>query len=373
MKKLVLIAASGTDFVSALKKSWDDGHCIAPLDMRLSASQQKKQALLIQPDLVIEGSSNKYKEYSCDRTYAGLSSDDALVIPTSGSSGEPKLVIHTHKSLQASSYATSKALGVAGSDIWLACLPFAHIGGLSVIIRAIHTGTDFVVHDSFSAESVTKEAQNGATLVSLVTRMLNQIDPALFRKILVGGGPAPKNVPNNVIPTYGMTETGSGVVYGRKVVEGAEFKTVERQLFVKGPMLFRKYRGSDIEPFVDGWFPTGDLGSVNTDGSIEVFGRMSEAIRTGGEDVWPQKLEEVLVQHPLVKDVAIRSIPDPEWGERVITIIIPEELDNPPVLEDLKELSNTHLPAWYAPKEIRIVKEIPRTALGKIQRSKLVN
>lgn len=373
MTKLVAIALEGEAFVSAVKKVWNEKKALCPIDLRLSKKMQQEQIDLLQPDSIISFEDLEEHSWQGKQIYQPLENDDALVIQTSGSSGEPKLVVHTHSSLLASAKATSKALEISAGDEWLACLPLAHIGGLSVVTRSLIMGTKLTVLDKFEPESVMKAAEQGATLVSLVTRTLNQIDTAAFRKILIGGGPAPERLPQNVIPTYGMTETGSGVVYGQEVLDGVELKEIYGELFLRGPMLFRAYRSSAVieSPLVDGWFPTGDLGSVDKDG-IKVFGKKSEVIRTGGEDVWPEKLEKVLLTHKNISDVAVSSTPDDEWGNVVIVNAVKADHGQELKLEELQELAKSVLPKWYTPKKLVIADSIPRTALGKIKRSEIV-
>ena len=230
--------------------------------------------------------------------------------------GRPKAVVHTHHSIAASAEATSKALSVDPlTDRWLACLPVAHIGGLSVILRSLATGTPLEVHDGFDADRVrTAALERGVTLVSLVTRALNQVPAELFRTVLIGGAAPPDDLPDNVIPTYGMTETGSGVVYGSRVLDGCELRILDDDrnpidayevtghIAVRGPMLFRGYRdrsGEVTAPFFDGgWFDTGDLGHWRPDGSVGVEGRDGEVIVTGGEKVWPAPVEALLSRGP---------------------------------------------------------------------------
>ena len=140
---------------------------------------------------------------------------DALVIATSGTSGEPKGVVLTHGAIVASARATSERLGLDPSrHTWLACLPLAHIGGLSVVTRALVTRTSLVVMPGFDADLVEDAGRSGqVSHVSLVTTALARLDASVFSCVLLGGSKPPATLPPNVVTTYGMTETGSGVVY----------------------------------------------------------------------------------------------------------------------------------------------------------------
>lgn len=318
---------------------------------------------------------------------------DALVIATSGTSGRPKGVIHTHLSVAASARAISAALNVDRErDRWLACLPLAHIGGLAVVLRALVTDTEVEVHDGFDAEAVIDGAQRGATLVSLVTRALNQVPAELFRTVLIGGAAPPSDRPANVIATYGMTETGSGVVYqsgsgataettmldGLEVMirpvggDGPTGETgSEGEILLRGPMLFRAYR-ADPDPFEpDGWFATGDLATLR-DGVLTVAGRGDDVIVTGGEKVWPDPVERLLVARPDVAQAAVIGRADPDWGHRVVAVLVLEPGYDKPDLADIRATVTEHLPVWAAPKELLFTDEdLPRTSLGKLRRNLL--
>ena len=316
---------------------------------------------------------------------------DALVVATSGSSGQPKGVVLTHDALRASAVATSDRLGVdPARHAWLACLPLAHVGGLSVVTRALLTGTPLTVLPGFDADVVAALGRaEKATHVSLVPAALRRLDPAVFTGILLGGSRPPGELPANVVVTYGMTETGSGVVYDGVPLDDVEvaiahFEDTEDggtadggetgEILLRAPMLLRCYRdgstGRVLGP--DGtktWFATGDAGSLNADGTLSVTGRIAEMITTGGEKVWPDEVERVLAAHRDVAEVAVWKRPDPEWGERVVAWVVPA--DALPKAEELKELVAGTIAPWAAPKEIVFATELPRTASGKVKRSEL--
>jgi len=372
MAELVMLdLPAGPAFVEALQRVWDTGDAAFPLDQRLPESEAQRVRTVVRPTAVI-GSNGDRRNLDGGEP---LPDGDALVVATSGTTGDPKAVIHTHTSVQASAHATSKGLGVnPHTDRWLACLPPAHVGGLSVITRSLITGTELIVHERFDPSRVDQAARDGATLVSLVTRALNQVDVGSFRKILIGGAAPPPDLPDHIIPTYGMTETGSGCVYGRFPLDGVELRAVETgEIQIRGELLLRAYRTAtgEVDPrTTDGWFPTGDLGQIDPDGRLSIDGRAGDMIITGGENVWPDRTERVLVTHPGVAEVAVIGLPDPDWGHRVVACIVAGP-ETPPSLEQARDLIKQELPAWYAPRELVTMDQLPKTALGKVRKQAL--
>ena len=261
-------------------------------------------------------------------------------------------------------------MGVTPDDHWLACLPLSHVGGLAVVIRALTTRTRLTVLPSFDPQGVQLA---GATLVSLVATALRRIDPATFRLIVLGGAAVPDDLPGNVITTYGMTETGSGVVYDGVPLEGVEIHLAyDGEIQVRGPMLLRAYRraDADLDPRTNGWLATGDLGRWLPDGRLAVDGRRSDLIISGGENVWPEPVERAIRRDPRVADVVVAGTPDPEWGHVVTAYVVPAT-DEVPTLDDLRRVVREVLPAFCAPRLLRLVESIPTTTLGKPQRSAL--
>jgi len=301
------------------------------------------------------------------------------VVATSGTKGDPKGVVLTHTAVDASARSTSSRLHVdTDRDRWLCCLPLAHIGGLSVVTRSLLTGTPLTVLEHFDSEEVEHHAWAGATLVSLVATALQRTDTSGFRSVLLGGAAPPEELAANVVTTYGMTETGSGVVYDGFPLEHVELRIGDGsfgllgEVLVRGPMLLRCYRDGSDPKLADGWLPTGDAGQVGADGSLAVFGRMAEVIVTGGEKVWPAPVEAILAGHPGIDQVAVWKRPDPEWGDRVVAWIVPRDPATPPSLDELRDLVGLTLGRWAAPRELTMVASLPRTASGKVRRSALV-
>ena len=353
-----MVEAQGTaEFVDRLRRAWDDGDAVLPVDPRLPPPAR---------DRVLAAA----------RVDEPVADGDALVVVTSGTSGDPKAVVLTHDAVDASARATSRRLGVEpASDHWLACLPLAHVGGLSVVTRAILTGTALTLHERFDPAEV-EAATRGpdrCTLTSLVPTMLRRIDPAGFRAVVLGGSAMPPDLPANAVATYGMTETGSGVVYDGVPLDGVEVRVIRDQIELRCPMLLRCYRDGSDPRDADGWFPTGDAGAWDAAaGRLQVFGRRDDVIVTGGENVWPVAVERVLATHTGVREVAVVGRPDPEWGQRVAALVVPADPADPPTLEELRDTAKRDVPAYAAPRELILVTALPRTRLGKLVRRALL-
>jgi O-succinylbenzoic acid--CoA ligase len=299
-------------------------------------------------------------------------------VATSGTTGEPKGVVHTHASVAASATATSGALGVDPSrDRWVACLPLAHIGGLSVLTRALVTGTPCTVLEHFDAAAVEDEARRGATLVSLVATALGRCDASGYRAVLLGGAAPPTAVPHNVVATYGLTETGSGCVYDGRPLDGVELRIGDGtlgdvgEILVRGPMLLRAYRDGTDPRLSDGWLPTGDGGRLGSDGTLTVFGRLAEVVVTGAEKVWPVPVEQVVATFDGVAEVAVWKRPDGEWGERVVAWVVLRPGAEAPGLADVRARVAEEIAPYAAPRELVVVESLPRNPGGKVRRRSL--
>lgn len=368
MRRLVVLDfPGGTRFVDELRRVWDDGDAAFVLDQRLPRAAAQRVVDAISPSVIRSEQGEEHLAHGLP-----VESDDALVIATSGTSGEPKGVVLTHSAIQASARATSARIGTRDDDHWLACLPVAHVGGVSVITRALHLGTRLTVLPAFDAEAA---LSSGATLASLVPTALARLDASRFRVLLVGGARAPKDLPPNVLTTYGMTETGSGVVYNGVALEGVEVRIDDEDIIhVRGPMLLRTYRNGIDPKDPDGWFPTGDAGEWDRSSNgrrLVVHGRRGDMINTGGEKVWPDAVEQALASHPGISEVAVVGLEDPEWGQRVVAVVVPAS-GSLPTLDAIRATVKATLPAYCAPRQVVLAESIPRTALGKIRRHELV-
>lgn len=372
MRRLVALdLPGGAAFVDELRRCLDDGDAVLPIDQRLP---DRAKALLVAElgatDVV--GPTDRVRRRDGWTTEAG----DAVVVATSGTTGVPKGVVLTLKAVAASAAATSSRLGVDPTrDRWLCCLPLNHVGGLSVLTRAILTDTPFEVHPGFDPESVAAALERGATLVSLVPTALSRISPRVasaFRRIVLGGSVPPEVLAANVTTTYGLTESGSGVVYDGTALDGVEVEVrSDGEVALRGPMLLRAYRDGRDPKEPSGFLPTGDLGALDADGRLVVSGRREDVIVSGGEKIWPAPVEAVLARHPSVADVALIGVPDTEWQARAVACVVPSPGADV-TLAELRALVSAELGPVHAPRELVLFEALPRTSIGKLRRSVLV-
>jgi o-succinylbenzoate---CoA ligase len=360
----------GAAFLSALETAFAGGDAVLPVDQRLAKPAAARLFAELQPEVVIDADGEH-------RLAGGQGTDegDALVMATSGTSGVPKGVVLTHAALAASAAATSARLGVDTTlDRWLCCLPLSHVGGMSVVTRALATATPLEVHDGFDVDEVARAVKGGVSLVSLVATALFRLEAETveaLRIIVLGGSAVPEGLPANVVTTYGLTESGSGVVYDGIPLDGVDVEIADDgEILLRGPMLLRTYRDGTDPKDRRGFLPTGDLGALGEDGRLRVFGRREDVIVSGGEKIWPSPVEQLLLGHPGVKEVALVGVPDPEWHERAVACIVASPGQRV-VLAELRELVRSELGPVYAPRELQLFDELPRTSIGKVRRAEL--
>ena len=360
---------AGPAFVDAVRAVWDAGDAVLPLDPRTPRPWRDALITALAPTAIVESDG----ERRCLSGGRSTEPGDAVVIATSGTTGAPKGVVLTREGLEAAAHASSAYLGIANDTRWLACLPLSHVGGFSVISRALLTDVELVVHPTFDPQAVEAAGRTGATHVSLVPTALARVDAALFRVILLGGSAIPAERPVNTIATYGMTESGAGVVYEGLALNGIGVRVEsDGEIALSGPTMLRCYRDGTDPKDADGWYRTGDLGSVDTStGRLRVDGRADDLIITGGEKVWPAVVEAVLSAIDGIADVAVVGRPDPEWGQRIVALVVASDPTHPPSLDAVRDVVKSRLPASCAPKALELRSDLPRTVLGKLRRAEL--
>ncbi len=310
---------------------------------------------------------------------------DPIVVRTSGSTGEPKDVVLSHRAVLASARATQERLGGPGQ--WLLDLPVANIAGLQVLVRSALAGTDPVVVSEHADLEAALDALDGPRrYASLVPTQLQRLDAAERLHVLAGldallvGGAATdpglldraRQAGVDVVRTYGMTETCGGCVYEGIPLDGVQLRIDDDgQVLLAGPMLFDGY----VDDPRDGdWFATADRGELDDEGRLWILGRLDDVVISGGVNVPLLAVERALRQVEGVGDVAVVGVDDPEWGARVVAAVVPADavcLDGLR-LDLLRDaVTDGGLPRTWAPRQLLLLDELPLVPGGKIDRSRL--
>jgi O-succinylbenzoic acid--CoA ligase len=377
---LVAVPAQiGPLWLPVIAAAWESRAALLPLDQRLSERERAAVLERARPTVVLRGTEH------LERPDGGraVASETAFVFHTSGTSGTPKLVELSRAAIRAAVGGSITALGVTERDVWVSCLPAAHVGGVLVLLRGAIHGSPISVLERFSPDAV---ARTPASFVSLVPTMLSRlldagIDLSTYRAILVGGGGLRADLRARaeaagapVVETYGLTESCGGIVYDGVPFAGTDVRVVDGMIELRGPTLMTGYL-DDAEAtqaaFDGGWLRTRDAGTVDRDGLLHVFGRIDEAIDSGGELVWPQEVEAALAAHPAVADVAVAGARDEEWGQRVVAFVVASDPQAPPTLEELRDHAAALVARFKTPRQLVLVDALPRTASGKVRRSAL--
>jgi O-succinylbenzoic acid--CoA ligase len=309
--------------------------------------------------------------------------DIALVVPTSGSTGTPKGALLTAAALLHSAQATLDRLGGPGQ--WLLAMPVTHVAGLQVLVRSLVGGAPPEVLDlsnGFTAEAfvaaTSRLSPQNRRYTALVPTQLRRlidagVDLSTYDAILVGGAALTFPAPVNVIRTYGMSETCGGCVYDGLPLDGVDVVIEEGgRISIGGPVVFAGYRlRPDLTAvaLVDGRHRTQDLGVWTEDGRLEVVGRVDDVIVSGGVNVPAGLIEAVLSEHPLVRAVAVVGVPDDEWGERVVAVVVGPAGAPSLGLADVRDFCAERVEAAAVPRLVITVESLPMLASGKPDRS----
>jgi o-succinylbenzoate---CoA ligase len=272
----------------------------------------------------------------------------ATIVFTSGSTGTPKAALHTFGNHYSNALGSNANITLRPGDRWLHSLPLYHVGGISILFRCLLAGATIALpgHWTPIGESI---ADLGATHVSLVSTQLLRLlredtDLGRLKAVLMGGGPVSASLVEEAMSrglpihtSYGLTEMASQVTTtppyaspeelytSGRVLRGREISTSEEgEILVRGETLFAGYvEGGtlDLPLDKDGWFHTGDLGELDENGSLHVLGRRDNLFISGGENIQPEEIEEVLCRLDSIHEAVVVPVPDPEFGLRPVAFI----------------------------------------------------
>ena len=329
--------------------------------------------------------------------------DPALIGYTSGTTGKPKGAVLSHTNLLAGSESVVLAWRWTSADRLVLALPLFHAHGLCVGLHGtLLAGASAVLLPRFDVGAVLDAAaEHDASMFFGVPTMYHRLarsqrvgELARLRLCVSGSAPLPAELHRvlaerggqQVLERYGMTETlmlVSNPCDGERrpgsvgfPLPGVELRFSdgeEGEIQVRGPNVFAGYwerPQATTESFTAGWFRTGDDGAIDPDGYVRILGRSKELIITGGFNVYPREVEEVLLAHPDVAEVAVVGTPSDEWGETVTAFVVPA--GDRPAAEPLLTFADAHLAPFKRPRTVHFVDSLPRNALGKVLRDELV-
>ncbi|HEV2821322.1 MAG TPA: AMP-binding protein [Solirubrobacteraceae bacterium] len=371
---VALALPPGEAFVVALHACLLRGAVAVPIDPRLGSAQRARRetgcAVVVREALPAARAPARARAAPTHDLAA-----PALVVHTSGSTGAGTPVALTYANWLWSALGSSVALGHRRDEGWLCALPLSHVGGLSVLLRAVIGATTVILHERFDTQAVLQELirRDGPTAVSLVPTMLQRLldaglrRPSTLRTALLGGAPVPpalleraRDAGVPVVTTYGLTEACSQVATAGAPLFCTRVRIADDgEVLVSGPTVAPGAAGPD------GWLRTGDLGELATDGTLLVTGRAADTIVTGGENVAPSEVEAVLERHPAVSEAVVHGRPDPVWGEAVVATVV---LRAETVEAELSAHCAAHMATHQVPKAVAFATELPRTAGGKLRR-----
>lgn len=376
----------------------------SPVVALLETPELAETAARIDPDLRVVGVDVDLADGPPPPLDAVGSGDPALLPSTSGTTGRPKGAVLSHGNLLAGAEALRLAWRWTAEDRLVLSLPLFHVHGLAAGLHGtLLVGASVLLHVGFDPEAVLRDAEGGATMFFGVPTMYTRLADAPGARRLAAlrlcvSGSAPMSAAlhrrvrercgQDVLERYGMTETlmlVSNPHDGERrpgsvglPLPGVELRLgAGDEIEVRGPNVFAGYLDrpdANAEAFTpDGWFRTGDVGAVADDGYVSIVGRAKELIITGGYNVYPREVEDVLRGHPDVGDVAVVGTPSEEWGETVTAYVEPAGASEVGALdvEALSAWAAARLAPYKRPRLVHVVVALPRNRMGKVVRGDL--
>jgi acyl-CoA synthetase (AMP-forming)/AMP-acid ligase II len=326
---------------------------------------------------------------------------------SSGTTSDPKGARHTDESLMASAQGMEQHLGFGDGDVYPIAFPFSHIGGIGMLVAAVRSGGNLVLFDTFDpATTGERMAAHRPTIlgsalpffrVYLDAQRRHGAEPLFpdLRTCTAGGAPTPPELAREIVEGFGIR----GVVQSWGLTEfpiataarpddppevlvetigkptpGVSLRVVDGELRVKGPQCFLGYvdPALDLEAFdEEGWFRTGDLGFVDDDGNVHITGRLKDIIIRNAENISASEIEDVLLRHPDIADVAVIGVPDVRTGERVVAVVVPEAGATVTMEAIATHCRELELARQKTPEQLEVVDQLPRNPMGKVLKQSL--
>lgn len=367
---------AGRQLIDLLARALDGGPAVLPLDPTEEPGLTARTLAALRPHAVVDADGVHPLPDPAD-----LDERTAVVVQSSGSAGTPKGVELSAAALRHSARSTLDHLAATPGRRWLCCLPVHHVAGLQVLVRSLLAGSDPVLASGPGPD---------ADFVSLVpTQLQRALDAGLdlsgYHAVLLGGAAPPPTLLARaaargvrVVVTYGMSETSGGAVYDGLPLAGVQVAVDDNdaqgrgRIRIGGPTLAHGYRldpAATRSGFVDGWHRTQDAGRLDADGRLTVLGRLDDVVVTGGVNVSLLEVAGAVAGHPAVAEAAAFARPDPEWGQRIVAVVVARGAA--PGLAELREHVRATAGAAAAPRELLVVTALPALPGGKLDRRAL--
>lgn len=412
-----IVLNNNIDFIISVLALWRIGAVPVPLNLRLTNTELEKQISFTDCDFIIlqkelkksfEFKNHKIIEAEFGNTVSQIENyyeDDfkesraSLILFTSGSTDKPKAVVFTFKNFINSAAQTNKLINVDENDSWLASLPFYHIGGFMIFVRALFTGIPLIIPSSLAHENIVNSIlKQNPSFISFVSAQLakiineNILPNKNLKAVFLGGGPVENNLIIsakekgwNVIKVYGSTETCSMVTAldcrnKIKKIESAGKPLKENSIFISGNTnngeiiiesgsVAKSYYKDSGNKLLNGKFHSNDFGYIDEDGYLFIEGRVDDIIISGGENINAKEITTALFENPKIEDAFTFGIKDYKWGRAVVSAVVAK--DKSINEANLKEYLKSKIASYKIPKRIFFVKEIPKTELGKVRKEEL--
>jgi acyl-CoA synthetase (AMP-forming)/AMP-acid ligase II len=417
---VAIVAANGPDYAVALYGALAAGAVVESANPALTASELTHHFGIGKPKLVFSDEQSDAAVRAAHENVVRLEhlgsllaapralpatrrpDDPAWLFPSSGTTGLPKLALHTHASTTAflDAFTRIEFGRLEATDVVAVVVPFGHLFGSAILTEALISGATVVTTPTFELEEFLRMLQDSAAtvvpapppLVAALARhpLVDRLDLSALRLVIASAAPCAPELQEAVearigcvVGDYlGLTEAWCVAAAANPVVRGSVGRLAPNveamivdpdsgaplgpdargELWLRGPQMMAGYVGADP---VDGWYATGDLCRFDADGNLYMLDRLKELIKVGGASVAPAEVERELCAHPAVADAAVVGRPDEELGEVPVAFV---SLAAPAEPAELQAWLADRLAPWKRPREVVVVERVPRTPAGKLLR-----
>jgi O-succinylbenzoate-CoA ligase len=414
--RIAVLARNCLEYLDIYAAAETYGYVVAPLNFRLTAAELAGIVEGLDPHVLFFGAAfadvapdaplrlsieAPPRDQAPSRGIAPADDDVVYLMSTSGTTGRPRAAMLTRRGQWLDALALALEQRLAPEDRHLATMPLYHVGGRALVLSHTLRGCTVHLHDAFDADAVTADIErHRITTTQVVPTMVSWLldaparDLSSLRLVWYASAPMPVELLRRALTRfgpifvqgYGQTETGPLATVlaaadhdpeserlgsAGRAIPGVDVRIEDGEILVRSPLNMTGYWRQDeltAEAFSDGWLRTGDLGRMDDLGYVYVVDRKTDLIISGGENIYPRKVEEVLYAHPAVREAAVIGVPDALWGEAVRAFVVPAgELAE----GELIAFCRTRLARYKCPKSVELRAELPKSPSGKVLKREL--